>query len=107
VVTGGFASVVQGDKTVFGQTATNDTRFFDLLTSKFTAPSVDATGLPRAGLGASKLLNDCILLVGGVDTPFDGLDFNGKTPSLVADVFCPSMACPEGLWKSVCFQDQD
>ncbi len=42
-----------------------------------------------------------------MQTALSSLAGNGKPLSLVADVFCPSMTCPEGLWKSVCYQDQD
>ena len=103
VVTGGFSSVVAGEDTLFDEVSTEDMRFFDLGAGKFYLPPVDDAPMKKAGLASAGLNNDCLLLVGGVDTPADGLEFKSSPKSLVAEVFCPSMICPEGLWSTGCY----
>jgi hypothetical protein len=105
IIFGGFSSVVQGEDTLFSGTATDDIRFFNLTSSKFTLPGVDDAALPRAGHVAAALPDDCMLLLGGVDTVHEGLEFGPATVPVQLEVYCPSAVCPETLWPTTCYQD--
>lgn len=103
VVFGGFGSSVVGEDTVFANTAMSDVRFFDLGTEKLTEPPVDAAFWGRAGMAGAPLSNGCIFLAGGIDSADEGLTFGGKSPQLMAEIYCPSMLCPESLWEKTCY----
>ncbi len=103
VVLGGFSSVVQGENTLFSSTATDDVRFFDRVSGKLTLPPIDAAPKMRGGHVAAALGNDCILLLGGVDQVFEGLEFGNKALALLSEMYCPSMICPEKLWPTGCY----
>ena len=103
MIQGGFGAVVQGEETLFADAATSDLRFFNL-TDKEIKATIDAPALPRGGHTATALANDCILLVGGADQPHLGLEFGSNAVPLVAEILCPSVLCPEGLWANTCYQ---
>jgi len=103
IVIGGYSSAQVKDDLTFGTTASADVRFFNLTAGQFDGTIPDAPGLPRAGLGTVPLRNDCLLLVGGVDTLKEGLEFGGKTVQLLLESYCPSTVCPEGLWATACY----
>jgi len=103
VVLGGFSSVVQGENTLFASTASADVRFFDRASGKLSLPSIDATPKMRGGHVAAPLSNDCILLLGGVDQVYEGLEFGNKSLALLAEMYCPSTICPEKLWPTGCY----
>jgi len=104
IIMGGFTSVVQGEDPLFSDAATADFRFFDLTTNKLSLGPIDAQPLPRGGHTCTALATDCLLLVGGVDQVHLGLELDKGVP-LLAEVFCPSVLCPEGLWESTCYQE--
>jgi hypothetical protein len=105
VVFGGFSSVVQGENTLFADTALEDMRFFNLTDKEFVLPSVDAVPASRAGHIAAPLPDDCLLLLGGVDLVYEGIEFGANTKPLYMEVFCPSAVCPESLWETTCYQE--
>jgi hypothetical protein len=98
IVMGGFSSTVQGENNLFSTTATDDVRFFNLSSSKFSLPSVDGASLARGGHIAAPLPDDCFLMVGGADVVHEGLEFGSNTVPLLVEVYCPSAVCPESLW---------
>jgi hypothetical protein len=57
----------------------------------------------RGGHVAAPLSNDCILLLGGVDQVYEGLEFGNKSLALLAEMYCPSTICPEKLWPTGCY----
>jgi len=105
VVFGGFSSMLEAEETVFAGGAINDMRFYDLGTEELSLPPIDAQGLPRAAMGTAALSNDCIFMAGGIDQPHLGLEFQNDSVPLVAEVYCPSSICPEGLWDTCCYQE--
>jgi len=105
VVYGGFSSELQDEETVFAAAAVNDVRFFDLNTEELGAAIVDVPGAFRAGHTASVLPNETLLLIGGVDELHLGLEFQKQSVGLLADLYCPSVVCPEDLWDQACYPD--
>jgi len=105
VIFGGFSALLDADETFFAGGAINDMRFYDMGTELLSLPPIDAQGLPRGGLGAAALSNDCIFMAGGIDQPHVGLEFQTDSVPLVAEVYCPSSICPEGLWDTCCYQE--
>lgn len=105
VVFGGFGSQVkvEGESRVFSQAAMSDMRFFDLTSKSLNLPPFDKAGMARGGLGMGVLPNDCVVMVGGVDTPPGGLEFESGSLSLVVEQFCPSLVCPESMWDNACY----
>jgi hypothetical protein len=104
VVFGGFGKTLQSEKDVFASAAMSDMRFFDTTSKSFTLPPFDSQeGMPRGGLGMAVLPNDCAVMVGGVDTPAGGLEFETGTLALVIEQFCPSTVCPETMWDNACY----
>ena len=105
IVLGGFPAAVQGENPIFGSTATDDVRFFNLAGGEFKLPSVDGAPLPRGGHTSAPLPDDCLLMVGGADVVHEGLEFGSATVPLLVEVYCPSAVCPETLWETTCYQE--
>ncbi len=105
IVLGGFSSTVQGENNLFSTTATDDVRFFNLSSSKFSLPSVDGAAMARGGHISAPLPDDCLLMVGGADVVHEGLEFGSNTVPLLVEVYCPSAVCPESLWETTCYQE--
>lgn len=105
VILGGFSSVVQGEDSLFADTATGDIRFFSLSSPEAMSEPLKAKALPRAGHVSAPLPMDCLLLLGGADQPHLGLDFGPDPVPLFAEIYCPSIVCPESLWGTVCYQE--
>ncbi len=105
VLMGGFTSETQGEQTIFSDSATHDVKVFELLSKTLRSPDSDEPMISLGGAAAVVLPNDCIFLVGGVDSPALGLDESGAPPALQTEVYCPGAICPEGLWDSVCYDE--
>jgi len=105
VVMGGFSSTVQGEKNLFAATATDDVRFFNLSSGKFSLPPVDGAPMPRGGHISTPLPDDCLLMVGGAGVVHEDLEFGSNTVPLLVEVYCPSAVCPESLWETTCYQE--
>jgi len=105
MVLGGFGSTVVSEDTVFSPNAMADMRFYYSVEKSFVerADSRDGAPMPRAGMGAIALSNDCFLMIGGIDHPVESLEFGNISMGLVAEQFCASMVCPESLWNTGCY----
>lgn len=105
MVFGGFGTTTVGEDKVFSPNAMDDMRFYYTVEKTFVerVDSKDGAPLPRAGVGAIALGNDCYLMVGGMDHPAESLEFGNISVGLVAEQFCASMVCPESLWNTGCY----